>query len=54
MNTQAAYVLFFGCPYPRNVSIMYLIYVTSLLALFQNFSDRTYKSETKNFKNKEV
>jgi hypothetical protein len=37
MNAQAIYILAFDCPYPRRVTIFYLIYIISLFALFLQF-----------------
>jgi len=45
MNVQAIYILLFGCPYPRNITTLYLIYIISLFLLFQNFYSRTYNSK---------
>eukprot|EP00928_Gymnodinium_smaydae_P063212 TRINITY_DN4686_c0_g4_i1.p1 TRINITY_DN4686_c0_g4~~TRINITY_DN4686_c0_g4_i1.p1 ORF type:complete len:315 (-),score=66.57 TRINITY_DN4686_c0_g4_i1:299-1168(-) len=44
METQGAYILFFGCPSPRNVVIMYMIYISTMLVLFLDFKRRTYSS----------
>eukprot|EP00054_Salpingoeca_dolichothecata_P008199 m.46841 g.46841 ORF g.46841 m.46841 type:complete len:307 (-) comp17568_c0_seq1:55-975(-) len=42
MMSQASYLLWAGCPYPRLVTWIYLVYIFSLLLLFQNFASRTY------------
>ncbi|EDQ84522.1 uncharacterized protein MONBRDRAFT_34679 [Monosiga brevicollis MX1] len=42
MNIQAAILLSQGCAFPKNVTIMYLFYIISLLALFTNFDRKTY------------
>jgi len=42
MNAQAIYILATGCPFPHNITWMYLIYIISLFLLFQNFYQRTY------------
>jgi len=42
MNVQAIYILVFGCPYPRNITTLYLIYIISLFLLFNNFYTKTY------------
>jgi len=43
MNAQAIYILAVGCPFPHNITWMYLFYIISLFLLFQNFYQRTYK-----------
>jgi elongation of very long chain fatty acids protein 4 len=47
MNAQACYLLYTGCAYPRNLTWMYLVYIISLLVLFTQFSNKTYKKGTK-------
>eukprot|EP01102_Stenamoeba_stenopodia_P007747 TRINITY_DN2182_c0_g1_i1.p1 TRINITY_DN2182_c0_g1~~TRINITY_DN2182_c0_g1_i1.p1 ORF type:complete len:333 (-),score=44.23 TRINITY_DN2182_c0_g1_i1:23-1021(-) len=42
MNIQAIYILVMGCPYPRNVTILYLVYIQSLFWLFASFFARSY------------
>jgi elongation of very long chain fatty acids protein 4 len=42
MNAQAIYILYFGCPYPRNITMAYLFYIISLFLLFRDFYQRTY------------
>eukprot|EP01066_Platyproteum_vivax_P015491 Platyproteum_vivax@DN6842_c0_g1_i2.p1 len=42
MNVQGVYVLYFDCQYPARIVYMYLVYVFSLLLLFQNFASKTY------------
>jgi len=44
MNAQAIYILYFGCPFPQNITWLYLIYIISLFILFQNFYRRTYNT----------
>ena len=34
---QAVYILYNGCPFPRNVTAVYLVYIISLLLLFLRF-----------------
>jgi elongation of very long chain fatty acids protein 4 len=43
MNGQAIYLLTMGCEYPRTLTYIYFIYILSLLVLFQDFSNKTYK-----------
>lgn len=49
MNLQAAYILYFGCPYPNRITLGYLVYIVSLFALFTHFDRKTYgkKSDKK-------
>ncbi|CEM23134.1 unnamed protein product [Vitrella brassicaformis CCMP3155] len=47
MNSQAAWLLANGCPYPPRVTWMYLIYIISLLLLFQDFANREYGKKKK-------
>jgi len=47
MNAQAIYILVAGCPFPRNVTILYLIYIQSLFWLFASFFVRSYSSSNK-------
>jgi len=42
MNVQAIYILYFKCPFPHNITWMYLFYIISLFLLFQNFYVKTY------------
>lgn len=45
MTAQAACLLVGGCPFPRKLTWMYLGYIFSMLYLFNNFSQRTYKKK---------
>lgn len=47
MNGQALYIIMMGCPYPRNITIFYLLYIISLFFLFQNFYNQTYSESKK-------
>lgn len=47
MECQGAYILFFGCDSPRNIVIMYMLYISTMLALFLNFKSKTYSSGKK-------
>jgi len=47
MMGQAAYLLISGCPYPRNVTGVYFIYILSLFYLFSDFFTGTYSKEKK-------
>lgn len=40
-------MLFMDCPFPRNVTITYAIYIISLFALFTQFDRRTYGKKEK-------
>jgi len=42
MMTQALVLLFMGCPYPANLTKMYLVYIMSMFLLFSNFKRKTY------------
>lgn len=37
MMSQAVYILYNRCPYPRAVTLLYLFYIFSLLILFMRF-----------------
>ena len=37
MNLQAGYILINNCDYPRKVTLVYLVYIISLLVLFLQF-----------------
>lgn len=50
MNAQAIYILYFGCEFPRNVTIFYLGYIISLFLLFNNFRKKTYSKKDKKSK----
>ena len=39
---QAAYLLYNQCAFPPRVTVMYLIYIVSLLLLFTDFDRKTY------------
>ncbi len=47
MNAQAIYIIASGCPFPRNITVMYLAYILSLFFLFLNFFFKTYGGEGK-------
>ncbi len=49
MNFQAGYLLYnhATCPFPYRVTLFYLIYIISLLALFMHFSLNTYGGKGK-------
>eukprot|EP00056_Hartaetosiga_gracilis_P005470 m.84940 g.84940 ORF g.84940 m.84940 type:complete len:322 (-) comp12176_c1_seq1:1522-2487(-) len=44
MLAQGAYSLTFGCPYPKNIVIMYILYLFTMLYLFMDFHKKTYKT----------
>jgi len=45
METQGAYIIFGGCGSPRNVVILYMVYISTMLALFLDFKRRTYSTQ---------
>lgn len=47
MLIQGAYLLLKQCPYPRNITWIYLFYITSMFLLFSNFKKKTYKKKKK-------
>merc|ERR1740121_733289 len=42
METQGAYILLNGCDSPKNIVILYMVYISTMLALFMNFKAKTY------------
>ena len=42
MISQAAYLLYKGCPYPSRITAAYFVYIVSLIVLFQDFKKKTY------------
>jgi fatty acid desaturase len=42
MEAQGACLLFGDCGAPRNVTILYMTYISTMLALFMNFKSKTY------------
>jgi elongation of very long chain fatty acids protein 4 len=47
METQGAYILFFGCPSPQKIVIFYMAYISTMLILFADFKRRTYGNSKK-------
>lgn len=47
METQGAYILYNGCDSPRNIVIMYMAYISTMLVLFMNFKRQNYSSTKK-------
>ena len=47
MLIQGSYLLIKDCPYPRNMTWIYMFYITSMFLLFSNFKKKTYKKKTK-------
>lgn len=47
MLSQASYLYFNNCPYPRRLILIYFCYVASLLALFMNFFIVNYLTKKK-------
>lgn len=52
MISQAAYILVNGCPFPTNITKMYLIYIISLFGLFAYFYYLSYVAAGKARKEK--
>jgi len=50
MMTQAAVLLFMGCPYPVNITKLYLLYIMSMFLLFLNFKRKAYAEKKKKTK----
>eukprot|EP00042_Codosiga_hollandica_P040075 m.341423 g.341423 ORF g.341423 m.341423 type:complete len:324 (-) comp55767_c0_seq1:134-1105(-) len=50
MNVQAITILVLQCDYPARVTVFYLVYILSLLFLFNDFSSKTYKADGKGSK----
>jgi len=48
MMTQAVVLLFMGCPYPVNLTKMYLVYIMSMFLLFSNFKRKAYGKKKQN------
>jgi len=48
MMTQALVLLFLDCPYPVNITKMYLVYIMSMFLLFSNFKRKAYGKEKQN------
>jgi elongation of very long chain fatty acids protein 4 len=47
MISQGVYLLLMACPYPTNVTRLYVVYILSMLALFLNFKRKAYGSKKK-------
>merc|ERR1719233_655376 len=47
MMTQAAVLLFMGCPYPVNITKLCLLYIMSMFLLFLNFKRKAYAEKKK-------
>jgi len=47
MMSQASYMLYYDCPTPKNVTILYLFYIISMFVLFNNFRKKTYSKKPK-------
>jgi len=47
MMTQAVVLLFMRCPYPANITKLYLIYIISMFVLFSNFKRKAYGKKKK-------
>mmetsp|Transcript_131736 Transcript_131736/g.214495 ORF Transcript_131736/g.214495 Transcript_131736/m.214495 type:complete len:302 (-) Transcript_131736:168-1073(-) len=45
MEAQGTWLLLGNCDSPRNVTILYMVYISTMLALFLDFKRRTYKSK---------
>jgi len=47
MISQGMYILAMGCPYPTNITRLYVVYIMSMLMLFMNFKRKAYGKKTK-------
>jgi len=47
MESQGAYILYNRCDSPRNIVIMYMVYISTMLVLFMNFKRQNYSSAKK-------
>jgi len=47
MEAQGFCLVFGGCAFPRNMTILYMVYISTMLALFLDFKRRTYSSTKK-------
>jgi len=54
MEAQGFCLVFGGCAFPRNVTILYMVYISTMLALFLDFKRRTYSSAKKSKTDKAV
>jgi elongation of very long chain fatty acids protein 4 len=54
MEMQGAALLLGGCPFPKRVTILYMGYITTMLALFLNFKRATYAAGKKASKPSEM
>jgi len=50
MEAQGAWMLMFNCESPRNVVILYMVYISTMLVLFLDFKRRTYASASSSAK----
>jgi len=47
MISQGVYILAMACPYPTNITRLYIVYILSMLALFMNFRRKAYGKKKK-------
>jgi elongation of very long chain fatty acids protein 4 len=47
METQGFCLVFGGCAFPRNVTILYMVYIVTMLVLFLDFKRKAYSSSKK-------
>merc|ERR1719285_639090 len=48
MMTQAVVLLYMRCPYPENITKLYLVYIMSQFLLFMNFKKKAYGKKKQN------
>lgn len=54
MISQAAYLLYRGCPYPPRITAAYFVYIISLIVLFLDFKRKTYSGKKTEGKDKKA
>jgi len=47
MEAQGLYMLCFGCSSPNRITVLYMVYISTMLALFMDFKRRAYSSAKK-------
>eukprot|EP00933_Yihiella_yeosuensis_P042109 TRINITY_DN3660_c1_g1_i1.p1 TRINITY_DN3660_c1_g1~~TRINITY_DN3660_c1_g1_i1.p1 ORF type:complete len:735 (-),score=161.89 TRINITY_DN3660_c1_g1_i1:306-2510(-) len=47
MELQGAYLLCNSCPAPSRITVLYMLYISTMLALFMDFKRRTYSQKPK-------
>merc|ERR1712232_16251 len=46
MELQGTYLLFSGCAAPYRITVLYMMYISTMLVLFMDFKRRTYTKKT--------